>query len=56
MTDWNTQKAAAERAAAEKWGMWRKYIAANPLTGFWSGVALGASPMVIYLALAFKII
>lgn len=43
MSDWNTQKAAAEAAAAAKWGMWRKFIAANPLTGFWSGTGLGAA-------------
>jgi hypothetical protein len=42
MTDWNAQKVAAEQAAAAKWGLFRKFIAANPLTGFWIGVGGGA--------------
>lgn len=25
-----------------EWGMFRRFIAANPLTGFWIGVGLGA--------------
>lgn len=25
-----------------KWGWFRKFIAANPLTGFWIGVASGS--------------
>lgn len=25
-----------------EWGMFRRFIASNPLTGFWVGVALGA--------------
>lgn len=24
------------------WGSWRRFIAANPLTGFWTGVGVGA--------------
>lgn len=43
MTDWNAQKAAAEQAAAAKWGMFRKFIASNPLTGFWIGTGFGAA-------------
>lgn len=31
-----------EQSASAKWGAFRKFIAANPLTGFWIGVALGA--------------
>lgn len=27
----------------EEWGIFRKYIAANPLTGFWLGVVAGAT-------------
>lgn len=41
MTDWNAQKAAAEQATAAKWGMWRKFIAKNPLTGSWISMAVG---------------
>lgn len=26
----------------QEWGAFRKFIAANPLTGFWLGVAAGA--------------
>lgn len=26
-----------------KWGRWRKFIASHPLTGWWSGVALGVA-------------
>lgn len=26
----------------EQWGEFRKFIAANPLTGFWAGVVSGA--------------
>lgn len=25
----------------ERWGGFRRFIAANPLTGFWAGVVLG---------------
>ena len=30
-----------EEAAEEKWGAFRKFIAAHPLTGFWVGVVAG---------------
>lgn len=42
MTDWNAQKTAAEQAAIAKWGMWRKFIVANPLTGSWISMGFGA--------------
>ena len=32
-----------EQQAKAKWGWWRKFIAKNPLTGFWVGVGLGAT-------------
>lgn len=28
--------------ASAKWGSFRKFIAKNPLSGFWIGVAFGA--------------
>lgn len=42
MTDWDAQKTAAEQAAAAKWGAFRRFISANPLTGFWIGKAVGS--------------
>jgi len=35
----NTDLSAQAKAG---WGKFRKFIAANPLTGFWSGVVIGA--------------
>lgn len=34
--------ASAYDDAAAKWGRWRRFIARNPLTGFWCGVVIGA--------------
>lgn len=28
--------------ANKSWGLWRQFIAKNPLTGWYSGIALGA--------------
>lgn len=30
-----------------EWGAFRRFIAANPLTGFWTGVAAGAAAVFI---------
>ncbi len=52
MTDWDAQKAAAEAAAEAKWGMWRQFIAKNPLTGSWISMGAGAA----IVAVAWKLL
>ena len=34
-----------------KWGAFRRFIAANPLTGFWCGVIFGAFVAALFLRL-----
>ena len=31
-----------------KWGMWRKFISANPLTGSWISFAAGGAVVAVY--------
>lgn len=52
MTDLRNQPGAFDKAQA-RWGAFRRFLAARPLSGFWTGVALGALAGLPFGALLF---